>query len=365
MKKFIQKDLLSTQPLKCVVVGASGYAGAQLVSLIGQHPLLKLVGLAVSESSEYLNVQFKDVYPEYALGDTSQVDDKFHAYSELVGQEKWKSVDVVFLATPHEWSAAHVPEILAQNKVAIDLSGAFRLKCPETFQSFYQFPHPGTDFNSVMHYGLPELRGVNLAGVAGVAVAGCYPTAAILSIAPLAELGLIAGPPVINAVSGVSGAGRKSTIKNSFCEVSLQAYGIDQHRHSPEIEQALDHDVIFTPHLGNYKRGILSTSVVPVKHQVTQQWLEDEYQSYYSQAPLVDVVTESPRLQDVVHTPKIRVFPNAIKNGHFVEVVSVIDNLMKGAASSAIQCLNLQQNWPIQLGLIPQNLIAMHLEEVA
>lgn len=349
MKK---NQIKSQAPINCAVVGASGYAGAQLVTLIHQHPLLRLSALAVSAASEQHQQSFRQLYPNYAGQCPTSGADNFLSYDELRASQQWSSIELVFLATPHEWSAESVPELLAENKRVIDLSGAFRLQNAAQFKTFYQFNHPAHEYMRQMAYGLPELQRAELIDASGVAVAGCYASAATLSLAPLAQQEWLSGPAIINAVSGVSGAGRKATAANAFCEVSLAAYAIGAHRHQPEIEQALQHPVIFTPHLGAFTRGILATTVVPLQRSLTQTQLDEMYHSFYATADLVNIVSQPPAIAHVTHTPFMHLFAKVIRDGRFVEIVAVIDNLMKGAASGAIQCVNACYQWPDSLGLV-------------
>jgi N-acetyl-gamma-glutamyl-phosphate reductase len=175
-----------------------------------------------------------------------------------------------------------------------------------------------------------------------VAVAGCYPTASQLAIKPLIESDLLDVQqwPVINATSGVSGAGRKATLTNSFCEVSLQPYGVFTHRHQPEIATHLGREVIFTPHLGNFKRGILATITMKLAQGVTAEQVNQAFTQAYQGKPAVRLRLDSlPRIQDVEFTPFCDIGWKV--QGEHIIVVSAIDNLLKGASSQAMQCLNI------------------------
>lgn len=336
----------------CAIVGASGYSGAQLAALIDQHPKLTLSALVVSAKSTNLNQSFTEVFPYYPLSATSVDAQTFVSLDDLRTQSHWQKINIVFLATPHEFSADVMPYLLAEGKQVIDLSGAYRLKSAQTFQDFYGFPHPNPELLTKACYGLPEVAQDTLQGAKLIAVAGCYPTVSILSLLPAVKAGLLDGAPIINAISGVSGAGRAAKLNTSFCEVSLQAYGVDSHRHTPEIEQTLQSPVVFTPHLGNFKRGILATITAPLKAGTLQADLDAIYTSYFSSHSAVRVQQAPPTLEQVVGSPFMHVLAKVIKQGQFIQVYAAIDNLMKGAASSAIQCCNLSYGWPEMCGLV-------------
>jgi N-acetyl-gamma-glutamyl-phosphate reductase len=337
----------------CVIVGASGYSGAQLVALIDQHPKLKLIALAVSEQSDHLHQSFSELYPQYTLSTADCKALELIAFESLAHHPRWSQVDILFLATPHEFSAKVVPFLVAQGKQVIDLSGAFRLQNTALFEEYYGFAHPAPELLARAVYGLPESNGKALKGAQLIAVAGCYPTVSILSLLPATSHGLLAGMPVIHAVSGVSGAGRSAKLTTSFCEVSLQAYGIDQHRHAPEIEQALAQEVVFTPHLGNFKRGIVVTITAPLVAGVSAADLWAVYQSFYADYFAIKLRSTPPKVDQVVHSPYLHLSLRSVKQGRFIQLFAAIDNLMKGAASSAIQCCNLSHGWPEACGLQP------------
>ncbi|HSG53297.1 MAG TPA: N-acetyl-gamma-glutamyl-phosphate reductase, partial [Rheinheimera sp.] len=184
-----------------------------------------------------------------------------------------------------------------------------------------------------------------------ISVPGCYPTACSLALLPLIKAGLVADDciPVINATSGVSGAGRKAALNTSFCEVGLNAYGFFKHRHRPEIEQNLGRKVVFTPHLGNFKRGILATSVVTLKGGVSAADIAQAFTSAYEGKPLVRLVSHSPNVADVAGTPFCDIFWQ--QDGEQLVVVSAIDNLLKGAAAQAMQAANVRFGKPETAGL--------------
>ena len=335
---------------KIAVIGASGYTGAQLVSLIAGHPQMSLQHVLVSENSADAGKTMAQVHghlahlSQYVL---TPVSDELLA--ELAAE-----MDGIFLATPHEashdWMAA-----LSKGKAKVfDLSGAFRIKDTDVFAKHYGFAHTSTDCLEKAVYGLAEYQSDALKNASIVAVPGCYPTASLLALKPLFNAGLLDASmrPIINAVSGVSGAGRKASLTTSFYEVSLQAYGVLGHRHMPEIEAHLGTPVIFTPHLGNFKRGILATITVKLKAGTTQADLNSLYHSVYANQPIVRLRDSFPKVDDVAHTPFCDLHWKVDAESGYAVVASAIDNVMKGAASQAMQCANLALGLSATEGLI-------------
>ena len=263
--------------IPCAVFGASGYSGVELVWLLHNHPQFSLKH-AFSSSAREEAEPIASLYPQL----TGQLDVILQPWhSDLLGQLA-QQVRVVFLALPHEASAAIAPLLIEAGLVVFDLSGAFRLHNPSIHQAAYGFAH-AADLPATIPYGLAEW--VQLQGNEPlIAVPGCYPTAAALALKPLQKL--ITGTPIVNAVSGVSGAGRKAAAHTSFCEVSLAAYGVASHRHQPEIAQSIGREVIFVPHLGNFKRGILATIYAQLVTDVTQQDVDQAFKQAYQHQPL-------------------------------------------------------------------------------
>ena len=323
--------------LKTTIIGASGYTGAELALMINRHPELTLSGLYVSANSVDAGKPIAALHgklaglidmPVQPLTNPDEVD---------------KQSDVIFLATAHEVSHDLAPIFLENDCQVFDLSGAFRVKGENFYQEFYGFEHQHEQWLDKAAYGLAEWNEQEIKEAQLVAVAGCYPTASQLAIKPLVEAKLLDENqwPVINATSGVTGAGRKATMVNSFCEVSLQAYGVFNHRHQPEMAAHLGCDVIFTPHLGNFKRGILATITMKLADGVTEQQIQDAFEPAYQGKPAVRLLEETlPRIQDVEQTPFCDLGWKV--QGQHIIVVSAIDNLLKGASSQAMQCLNLR-----------------------
>ncbi|WP_261884962.1 N-acetyl-gamma-glutamyl-phosphate reductase [Vibrio pomeroyi] len=323
--------------LKTTIIGASGYTGAELALMINRHPELTLSGLYVSANSVDAGKPIAALHGKLA----GLIDMPVQPLTNP--EEVAKQSDVIFLATAHEVSHDLAPIFLENDCQVFDLSGAFRVKGENFYQEFYGFEHQHEQWLDKAAYGLAEWNEQAIKEAQLVAVAGCYPTASQLAIKPLVGAKLLDENqwPVINATSGVTGAGRKATMVNSFCEVSLQAYGVFNHRHQPEMAAHLGCDVIFTPHLGNFKRGILATITMKLAEGVTEQQIQDAFEQAYQGKPAVRLLEETlPRIQDVEHTPFCDLGWKV--QGQHIIVVSAIDNLLKGASSQAMQCLNLR-----------------------
>ncbi|WP_158138966.1 N-acetyl-gamma-glutamyl-phosphate reductase [Vibrio metschnikovii] len=321
--------------LKTAIIGASGYTGAELALMVEKHPQLKLAGLYVSANSLDAGKSMAELHGKLA----GLVDMEIEPLVDpLVVASQ---CDVVFLATAHEVSHDLAPIFLAQDCQVFDLSGAFRVKSEDFYPNYYGFEHQHREWLDKAVYGLAEWNREAIQHSSLIAVAGCYPTAAQLAIKPLINANLLDTEqwPVINATSGVTGAGRKATLTNSFCEVSLQPYGVFTHRHQPEIAAHLGCEVIFTPHLGNFKRGILATITMKLAAGVTAQQVDEAFTQAYADQPAVRLKSSLPSIKDVEFTPFCDLGWRV--QGEHIIVVSAIDNLLKGASSQAMQCLNI------------------------
>lgn len=332
--------------LNTLIIGASGYAGAELTRFLHRHPHINILALTVSAQSADAGKRLSDLHPQFKgmidlpllpLSDPSE-------YSDCV--------DVVFLATSHEVSHNLAPKFLQAGCVVFDLSGAFRINDRHVFARYYGFEHQHPSWLNKAVYGLAEWQQEPLREAQLIAVPGCYPTAAQLALKPLIAESLIDERqwPVINATSGVSGAGRKASLTTSFCEVSLQPYNLFTHRHQPEIAIHLGVPVIFTPQLGNFPRGILETITCRLKSGVSRQDVADVFHHAYQNNPLVRIYKDGiPALKSVVGLPFCDL-GFAVKGEHLI-VVAAEDNLLKGAASQAIQCLNIRYGFSETLSL--------------
>lgn len=335
-----------TKTLTAAIIGASGYTGAELAKLVSLHPMLKLSGLYVSANSLDAGKPMSQLHGQL-LG---CVDDIIQPLINPI--DVAQNVDVVFLATAHEVSHDLAPIFLEQNCQVFDLSGAYRVNSQSFYPQYYDFEHQHATWLKNAVYGLAEWQEQAIESAQLIAVPGCYPTASQLAIKPLIENNLIdtAQWPVINATSGVSGAGRKASLTNSFCEVSLHPYGVFTHRHQPEISTHLGCDVIFTPHLGNFKRGILATITMKLVPNISDEAITDAFTKSYQDKPLVRLVDSLPQLQHVQNTPFCDI--GWQRQGEHLIVVSAIDNLLKGASSQAIQCFNIRYGINQATGLL-------------
>ncbi|MCS3460520.1 N-acetyl-gamma-glutamyl-phosphate reductase [Aeromonas rivuli] len=334
--------------LNTVIVGASGYAGAELAALVQNHPDLKLFGLYVSAGSQDAHKRFSSLHPQWV----GELDQPLLPLDEDGMTRILTQADLVLLATAHEVSAELAPKFLAKGLPVFDLSGAFRVQDQQFYQDYYGFTHANEQWLAQAAYGLAEWNSDAIAAAQLIAVPGCYPTASLCALKPLQQAGLIKAEwqPIINAVSGVSGAGRKASVNTSFCEVSLSPYGTFSHRHQPEISHHLGKGVLFQPHLGNYVRGILATIYVQLAEGVTPEQVDRAYLAAYEGKPLVRLTGQMPSIRGVASTPYCDLAWQ--QQGNMLVVVSAIDNLLKGAASQAIQCVNIKFGFKPATGLI-------------
>ena len=325
--------------LKAIIVGASGYAGAKLAYYLTKHPNIELVALTVSENSLDGGklISDYDLYPQLK----GVVDLPLIAtadYSSLIND-----IDIVFLATEHSVSHDIAPYFLEKGCTVFDLSGAFRVNSSSFYTQFYGFEHQHKQWLDKAVYGLAEWNFEAIKQAQLIAVPGCYPTASQLPLKPLIKEDLLDKRqwPVINAVSGVSGAGRKPSTNNIFCEVSLHAYGLFTHRHQPEIATHLGQEIIFTPHLGCFKQGIHATITCLVKEGVTSDDILNALNKYYQDKPLIRVYQKDwPALKSVIGLPYCDI--GFVLKGQHLILISVEDNLLKGAAAQAVQCMNIR-----------------------
>lgn len=338
--------------LRCAVVGASGYSGAELVSLLARHPETTIDGVYADGSA---GKQFEDLHPSLRH--------RYEGVIERFDAEALTGVDVAFLALPHGASALAAKALLGKVGRIIDLSGDLRLADAETYRKWYGIEHPAPELLGRAIYGLPELFPDALKGATLIACAGCYATISQLAAAPALTLGDAVSPRVtISAMSGTTGAGRKADLDLSFSEVgeSLRAYRVGRHQHTPEIRQGLarssrrdDLSVTFVPHLVPIRRGIFATAILETTTAITQERLLAIYRDFYAGSPLVRVIDPAvrlPQLSDVVGTSFADLAPVIDGSGAIV-VVGVIDNLLKGAAGQAVQVMNLACGFEPTLGL--------------
>ncbi len=337
--------------IKASVVGASGYAGAELIRILARHPEVRMAALT---ANKYANKKVASLYPHLGVcGDLS-----FVVFEEAVVRDS----DVVFVAVPHGLSMQVMPDVMRSGAKVIDLSGDFRLADATVYQEWYGQAHTQRALLGKAVYGLPELNREEIVNAVFVANPGCYPTSALLALAPLIEGEIAAaGPILISSCSGVTGAGREPSLTTHFpeCNESVEAYAVGQHKHTPEIEQELSKRaqrellITFVPHLVPINRGILTTAYCPVQKGHKTKVLVELYQDYYVDAPFVRVLQEGkyPKTKHVMGSNYCDV---AVKmddrTGHVV-AVAAIDNLVKGASGQAVQNMNLMCDLDEKQGL--------------
>ena len=295
---------------------------------------------------------FADLFPRYR----GQIDMEVHAAD--LGEIAALKPAVVFLATPHEVSHDLAPALLDMGAIVIDLSAAFRLKDAAVFQQHYGFPHHHAKLLAQAVYGLPEINRDKIADADLIAAPGCYPTAAILPLHPLVNAGAIAEGwrPIVDSTSGVSGAGRAAVLKSHFCEVSLQPYNVFAHRHTPEISEHAGALVIFTPHLGAYDRGILSTIHIQLRKDWSAARINEIFVNNYGNEPFIRLLPGGkwPSVAAVRNTNFCDIGWAVDETSHHLIVVSAIDNLLKGASGQAVQCMNIRLGIAETAGLLKE-----------
>lgn len=347
--------------IRVAVIGASGYTGGELLRLLSLHPRITLSRVVASEKSQGLAVS--SLLPHLTkIYDCS--------VSSLNPSSIAREIDVVFLALPHTQSLQPVADFFSYGKHVIDLSADYRLSDPTIYEKWYQTTHPFSDLLKEAVYGLPELNRMAISKSRLVAVPGCYPTVAILQLAPfIAENLLETSSIIIDAKSGISGAGRSPALAYHFPESheAIHAYKISKHRHLPEIEQELTRlaltssstppphlpSLIFTPHLIPINRGILSTAYAKLKPGLDQSHLDAAYRKHYQNEYFMRIFPQAESVN-----------PNNLRGSNFCDLsctydprtgylitTGALDNLVKGAAGQAIQCMNLMVGLPENMGL--------------
>lgn len=335
------------------VVGATGYSGGELCAILARHPRAELAGLFSSGSGKGGDTPFERLHP--SLRGRSGPPARPFSVAELLSDRP----EVAFLATPNEVSAEAAPPLLEAGVKVIDVSGAYRLRDASLYPAWYGFEHPAPSLLAEAVYGLTEWCGPELDRARLVANPGCYPTSVLLALKPLRELLDLSSPLVCDSKSGVSGAGKKADVAFSFTELAgnFKAYGIGAHRHEPEMRQELGVDAdapfSFVPHLLPVVRGILSTLHVVFARPVTAAEVTAAFEKAYPAAPLVSLLPAGklPELADVAGTPRAAIGFTLLAGGRRGVVVSAIDNLLKGAASQAVQNFNRLSGYPETEGL--------------
>lgn len=334
------------------IVGSTGYGGCELVRFLLTH---KDVHIQWVSSRTYVDEEYSDIYKSYfTLIDQKCIDEDIENYLD--------DVDVVFFATPQGVCAKMVNDNVLSKVKVIDLSADFRIKDVNTYESWYGIKHASPEFIEEAVYGLCEINRKDVKNARLIANPGCYPTCSILSIYPLAKAGLIdMNTLIIDAKSGTSGAGRGAKVQNLYCEVneSIKAYGVANHRHTPEIEEQLGYaskqNVLlnFTPHLIPMNRGILITAYASLKEGVTQKQVQEAYQIYDDEY-FVRVLKEGnvPEVRNVKCSNFVDVAYKIDPRTNRIIMMGAMDNLVKGAAGQAIQNMNIMFGFDEKEGLL-------------
>ena len=315
-----------TKKVRAAVAGANGYAGMTAVQLLARHPNVELAQLT---SRSYAGKPYSEVFPLLQLK------------GEFLAEPAAEGVDVIFSCLPHNVGAAKVESWLTAGIRVIDMSADFRLHDAAQYPRWYHQPHPAPALLEKAVFGLPELHEAELKDAELVAVPGCYATASILALAPAVFAGLVGSDIVIDAKSGVSGAGRSPGLGVQFSEVneSLHAYAIDGHRHLAEITQELagDVQVTFVPHLVPMTRGILATCYFDLEGSAAD--LDEAYREFYAGQPFTQVMDMSPATKLASHSNLCLV--NVAAQGRKAVITAALDNLVKGASGQGVECFNI------------------------
>ena len=338
-----------SKPLSVAILGATGYTGLELIRLLMRHPKVQIAKLCGRQDA---GQPISTVFP--ALKGILDMRIESPETADL------SDCPIIFSALPHTASMGAIASLVSKERLIIDLSADYRLPDATLYETWYQHPHTDPGHLKEAVYGLPEWFAKEIKGAHLIANPGCYPTASTLAIAPLLSKGLIRPNSIlIDAKSGVSGAGKKLSQTTQYCEAneSISAYKIGQHQHSPEIEMVLSRiagkgaDILFTPHLVPMDRGILVTCYAELLDPtLDERLIQDAYETAYASCPMTQVVSVPPKTKDVAWTSQAHVFVKKV--GRRVVAVGVIDNLLKGASGQAVQNLNIAKGWDETLGLI-------------
>lgn len=333
---------------RIAILGATGYTALELIKLLLRHPQASIVAVTSRQSGEPISSVHPQLFGRLNLN-----------LENLDAAEIAERAECVFSCLPHAASAESVAPLVDAGVKVVDFSADYRLRDVATYEQWYGGSHPDPDRVGITPYGLPEWFREEIVASSLVANPGCYPTSAILALAPLLKENLISPQGIIvDSKSGVSGAGRSPKLGTHFpeCNESISAYGVGSHRHQPEISQILGlisgstPEVIFTPHLIPMNRGILSTAYSVPLGRPTQKDLLDAFHAAYDDCPFVRVVEHLPHTRDVIHTNYCDVTARVV--GDRIVTISCEDNLLKGASGAAVQNFNLMFGHPETIGLL-------------
>ncbi len=329
--------------MKVGIINVSGYTGVELARLLHQHPEVELSSVTGRSTA---GQKLGEVFPHLADID-------------LTIEAELGAVELAFSAMPHKDSAKEVIPLLKKGIRVVDISADFRLKDASAYQSWYGFSHPSPQLLKEAVYGLPELHRAKLASARLVANPGCYPTGAILALAPAVKAKLIGADIIIDSKSGISGSGRSLNLGSHYSEVNedTSAYALEGHRHLPEITQELvglnpsPPSITFVPHLVPMTRGILSTCYAPLAKKISEKEIKKLYTDFYKDEPFVRVTDAPPHTKHTWGNNNCLVYPAVDPRTNRLIVVSCIDNLVKGAAGQAIQNMNIMLGLPETTGV--------------
>ncbi len=337
--------------MKVSIIGATGYTGAQLVKILLKHPQVEIETIT---SQTFANKKISEIYPWLTTDLVCQ---------KLSIEQITLSSSFVFVALPHQTSTKIVGELYSSGKKIIDLSADFRFTDPLIYEEWYGAPHQKKELLKKAIYGLPELYREKISRTHLVANPGCYPTSSILALAPLVSNDLIKeNSIIIDAKSGVTGAGRALSLATHFPEVNenVRAYQVKGHRHTPEIEEQLSKlakkkiIITFVPHLVPMNRGILSTCYAALKQKTDTNDLLKLYQDFYKEEPFVEILHRGtfPQTKEVANSNRCRIGITVNERTGKVIIISAIDNLSKGAATQAVQNMNIMCGFEETMGLV-------------
>jgi N-acetyl-gamma-glutamyl-phosphate reductase len=334
------------------VIGATGYVGIEIVRLLQNHPEVNITSVV---SQSFVGQKISDIYPN--LKNVFDME-----CTELDIDKVAGAADILVTALPHGVSKTVIPKLIEKGKKVIDHSGDFRYKSVEVYEKWYNIKHEMSHLLDISVYGLPELHRAEIKDAQIIGNPGCYPTCSILGLAPLMKNKLIESKNIIiDATSGVTGAGRNTALPNQFCECTenFKAYKVSTHRHTSEIEQELsllsgeEIMVSFTPHLAPMKRGMLSTIYANLKYKTSTAELLALYKEYYKGEYFVRIMDEGklPETKYVAGSNFIDIGLVVDERLNRAVIVSAVDNLGKGSAGQAVQDLNIMCGYPEKMGL--------------
>jgi N-acetyl-gamma-glutamyl-phosphate reductase len=348
-RTIVESGGVGMKKSKVGIVNVTGYAGIELARLMVRHPHAELVSVTGRSAA---GQKLSTAFPHLA------------GITDLTVESELGEVDFAFVALPHKESCLEVMKLIERGIRIVDISADFRLSNAEEYPEWYGFTHPSPELLDQAVYGLPELYRKDIASANLVANPGCYPTSAILAMAPAIKQGVIENDVIIDSKSGISGAGRTLSLGSHYSEVNenTSAYALKGHRHLPEIVQELTFlngetvNVTFVPHLVPMTRGILSTCYASLAAEYAsrddaQEEITRIYADFYKNEPFVKVVDNPPHTKNVWGSNICHIYPSVDSRTGRLIVISCIDNLVKGAAGQAVQNMNIMSGFPETAGL--------------